>query len=320
MNYRAIWVNLFLVLLFFSGNVFAQTYAFKVLASKGNNTIDGQAIKVGTQISDNQTLIVSEGAYLSLAHHSGKAIEVPAGRHKVQDLSNKIAQNQSITAKYAKFVVNELTQEEQNAAAARNRFQHMNKTGSVERDLVISSVRLWLPLNSMLMGQQLLLKWSDVEKNPNATYQVQISDLSEKVLFSALTKEKELLIDLVKANLHNEPNFIVKVLPVDAASGKPKVLPEQIDGSILIKPENETVANLKAELAEIQKEFGNRSAIGKLAEANLFEENNMIANALLAYEEALKISGGVPQYKELYNSFLLRNAFLSADSLANLNK
>jgi DNA polymerase IIIc chi subunit len=320
MNYRSSIKAGFFLFFFCTCSVFAQDYAFKVLASKGNNTIDGQAVKVGAKISDNQTIKVSEGAYLSLAHHSGKAIEVAAGSYKAKDLSSKIGQNTSMTSKYAKFVVNELTQDEQSVAAARNRFQHMNKTGSVERDLTVSSVRVWLPLNSMIIGEQLLLKWSDAKADdPSTAYQVQISDLSDQVLFSSQTKERQLLVNLTAEQLAGQPHLIVKVLPVDAASGKLKVAPEQIDGSILIKPEGTALTELSKELADIRKEFGNTSAIGKLAEANFFEEKGLIADAVAAYETAIKISGNAPQYQELYTAFLVRNAFQTINT-ANLNK
>jgi DNA polymerase IIIc chi subunit len=319
MNYRSN-IQAVLVLFFLCiQSAFAQNYAFKVLASKGNNTIDGQAVKIGTKIFDNQVITVAEGAYLSLAHHSGKAIEVAAGSHKAKDLSGKIGQNTSMTSKYTKFVISELTQEEQSVAAARNRFQHMNKTGSVERDLVASSIKVWLPLNSMIIGEPFLLKWVDLKTDPSAAYQVQISDLSDQVLFSSQTKDQQLLIDLTSKQLANQPHLIVKVLPVDAASGKLKIAAEQIDGSILIKPEGTVLAELTKELSDIRQEFGNTSAIGKLAEANFFEEKGLIADAVSAYEAAIKISGNTPQYQEMYTAFLVRNAFQAANT-ATLNK
>ncbi|WP_448520357.1 hypothetical protein [Rhodoflexus sp.] len=310
MDYRSITTSVALFFLLI-GNAIAQDYAFKVLASKGTNTLDGQPIKVGFKITDNQTVFVPEGAYLSLAHHTGKAIEVAAGSHKVKDLSNKVVQQSSVTSKYAKFVVNELTQGEQ-SAAARNRFQHMNKIGSVERDLAVSSVRVWLPLNSTILSDQLLIRWSDVQ--PNESYEVQVSDLSDQLLYSSRTREQHLLLDLKSEQLSGQPYLIVKVIPVDQASGKIKIGAEQIDGNILVRPQGEALTNLQRELAEIRKEFGNNSAIGKLIEANFFEENDMIAEALNAYESALAISGQTPQYEEMYQAFLIRNAFKTANT------
>lgn len=318
MDYRLIGAS-FSLLLMCTWSALAQDYAFKVLATKGGNTIDGQPAKVGAKITDNQTVVVAEGAYLSLAHHSGKAIEVAAGSHKAKDLSSKIAQSSSMTNKYVKFVVNELTQEEQSSAAARNRFQHMNKTGSVERDLAVSSVKLWLPLNSNIMGDQLLVKWSDGQPDAEALYLVQISDLSDQVLFSSLTKDNRMMVDLTSKALAEQPHLIVKVLPVDAASGKTKIPAQQIDGSVLVRPESETLLQLQNELKAIREEFGANSAMGKLAEANFFEENGMIAEALHAYETALQLSGQVPSYQELYNAFLVRNDFRAANT-AKLNK
>lgn len=304
-------VGLIGLLLFWAGNLLAQNYAFKVLAVKGNVTLDSKPVKVGAIITDNQTLVVKEGSYLSLAHHSGKAIEVAPGTHKAKDLSARISSgNNSVTDKYIKFVVNELTQEDPEAStAARNRFQHMNKTGSVERDIAVSAVRTWLPLNSKLLGDQLLIKWSNVNPQPEELYEVKIFDLSEQLLFSKQTKEHQLLVDLAREKIANQSHLIVKVLPLDPTSGKARVNSEQLDGNVVIRLDAVTSKKLEAELLAIRKEFGEKSAIGKLAEANFFEENGFISEAIIAYEQALLLSGNASQYEALYKDFLTRNDF-----------
>jgi len=319
MNYQGNILASLVLFFLCTCSAWAQDYTFKVLASKGSNTIDGKPAKVGIKITDNQTIKVSEGAYLSLVHHSGKAIEVVAGLHKAKELSSKIGQSTTMTSKYAKFVVSELTQDEQSVAAARNRFQHMNKTGSVERDLIVSSVKVWLPMNSLIIGDKLLLKWSDTKAEPSTVYHVQVSDLSDEVLFTSQTKDQQLLINLTGGRLANQQHLIVKVLPVDASSGKLKVAAEQIDGCILIRPQGAVLTETTKELSEIRSEFGSNSAIGKLVEANLFEEKRMIADAIAAYEDAIRISGNALPYQELYNTFLIRNAFQAAGTLT-LNK
>ena len=49
-------------------NSFAQETAFRVLASKGINTSNGSALRVGSKITNDQSIEVGTSAYLGLAH------------------------------------------------------------------------------------------------------------------------------------------------------------------------------------------------------------------------------------------------------------
>lgn len=301
----------YLAFLFLSVNVAsAQDYAFKVLGSKGHNTVGGSTLKVGSKLTAVQTLEVGEGSYLGLAHSNGKTIELTKkGTYKVQDLIGQVNSSGTLTSNYAKFVIDELTEAGSEGVAAKNRFQHMNKTGSVKRD--VGAVRTMLPSSNKIFGNNLVLKWyikdgvtfeSQIDK-----YKVQLFNLNDEILFATEVKEMQATIDLTaNPKLSKEGVIIAKVIPMDK-NGKEFETAAMIDGDAISKLEENESKEITTQLVSINKD--NQGALGKLIEARFFEDKELYADAIHAYEEAIKISGGTEQFKKLYQFFLERNGF-----------
>ena len=307
----------YLAFLFLSVNVaFAQDYAFKVLGSKGHNTVGGSTLKVGSKLTATQTLEVGEGSYLGLAHSNGKTIELTKkGAYKVQDLVAQVNSSGTLTSQYAKFVIDELTEAGSEGVAAKNRFQHMNKTGSVTRGL--GSVATLLPGDKpKIYGNNLTLKWFLKEevafKDKIDRYKVQIANLSDETLYSGEVKGDMTTIDLSSnPKLSKEGVLITKIIPLDA-SGSPLENVGTIDGVAISRLEEGESKEISTELGTINKD--NQGALGKLIEARFFEDKELYADAIHAYEEAIKISGGAEQFKKIYQFFLERNSLTKETS------
>jgi len=296
--------------LLFSMAVMAQSYTFKVLGSKGDNKLDGTPMKVGTQLNDNQTLVVGSGAYVSLVHKNGKTLEIKnAGTFKVSDLVAKVGSSANLASKYAQFVASELSQGE-DAAAARNRSQHMKKTGSVDRGLGLA--RVFLPKSSKLYGGQLALKWELKESKEAATvtaYRIYGYDISDQLIEKFDVNTNTAIIDLNKdAYAKIGDNFYkFKVVALDA-NGKEVGEPvSTIDGNAVQRLTDSELESVQQELASITGEEA--SALNKLIEARFFEEKELYANAILSYEKAIELSNNLDSYKKMYDEFLYRNVF-----------
>lgn len=286
----------------------AQDYAFKVLASKGSNTVDNAPLKIGAKLKDSQTIKVASDSYLSLAHHSGKALEVAPGTHKIKELEAKVAQSTSVNSKYADFVIKELTQSDEGVAAAKNRFQHMNKTGSVVRDM--SLIATMLPVNTRMFGNQLVVRWymkDNSDANGEGNYKIMISDLSDNVIFTQQTQSTATTIDISKdPKLAEQQQLIVKVVPLDK-DGKERISAQAIVGNAIMRMSSEEMKELQNELQNITSKNQAPSALTKLIEARFFEEKELYADAIYAYEKAIELSDGTEQYKRIYEFFLDRN-------------
>src|SRR5690348_6017056 len=85
-------LTLLSALLALTSAVFAQDYAFKVLANKGTNEVKTgdawQPIKTGATLQSGDELKLSENAYIGLVHKTGKPMELKKpGSYKVADLA-----------------------------------------------------------------------------------------------------------------------------------------------------------------------------------------------------------------------------------------
>src|SRR5687767_4882806 len=127
-----------------SSYVFAQDYAFKVLANKGTNEIKSgeswQPLKTGASLRSGDEVKLADNAYIGLVHASGKPMELKtAGNYKVSDLAAKVGSGSSVLNKYTDFILSS-----NSAEAKKNR---PSATGAVHRATESASIKLLLPEN-----------------------------------------------------------------------------------------------------------------------------------------------------------------------------
>jgi Tfp pilus assembly protein PilF len=64
---------------------------------------------------------------------------------------------------------------------------------------------------------------------------------------------------------------------------------------------------VKKSLDTVINEVAEQTAINKLILAGFYEENNLLIDAIGAYEEAIKLAPDVASFQEAYDEFLLRH-------------
>ena len=292
---KARWITLFVFILI-TNSLLAQTYTFKVLASKGKTEIKAadawQTLKVGASLNLTDEIKIAENAYLGLMHASGKPLELKEAKsYKVSDLVERAKSGSSVLMKYTDFILSS-NQAKQNRLSA---------TGAVHRG-VKDPIVLLLPAREKadLYGEKISLQW--LAKEVTGPYEVIITNLMEEPLARFETSETQLMIAVNEGSLKNEPNFLVKV----KVKGKPSLSSD--GGSIkkLTGSDREKVATLVNEFSAALEE---NSALNKYVMAGFYEENLLINDALTAYQEAIKMAPDVDFYKEAYADFLTRLGF-----------
>jgi len=312
------FLSVLMVSLLFSATTFAQS--FKIMGSKGNNTVGGQPLKIGAQLSDDQTIDIA-GDYLGLIYKDGRPLELRTkGSFKVKDLVGKLGKANSLANKYISLVADELSQDN-SASASKSRSQHMKKTGSVTRSL--GSVQVLLPTRSFVYGDKAAIRWFLKDVNANSKfksedikgYTVYFTDLADAVLHTESISKDDLTVDLNSEKLKSQAMFIIKVVPVkqDGTLAEPL---GNIDGNVVEKVDAETMKSIKEELATINEPGVEPSALSKLIEARFFEEKELYSDAIASYEKVLELSGGLEAYNEMYKSFLYRNNLTKESFLA----
>ncbi|SMG40446.1 hypothetical protein SAMN05661096_02748 [Marivirga sericea] len=286
----------------------AQSYVFKVLANKGDNSVkiegaDWTKLKTGQSLNSGDELKLSEEAYLGLMHNSGKTLEVKtAGSHTVSGLAaNLKSKNTSVASKYADFVMNRMSDDEGSADYRKS----LGATGAVDRALASgASIKIMALSSSEIINDEVILRWNEPKQEGEEealTYEVTFSNLFDETIATETVDNTSYLLDRSKKPFAGE-NFIKVKVQVKGEDLKSD------DYAITIKPEEET-AEIKETLEQLKSEIEGESAMDKLVMAAFYEDNDLLLDALTAYEQAIQKAPNVPVFEKAYEDFLIRNGF-----------
>lgn len=293
---------LFLLSLTWAAN--AQDYAFRVLGSKGSNTVNGQTIKIGQKIKDADAVVVADGGYLGLAHSNGRTIEVKeAGNYSVDELIKKVPQKTtSLANKYTAFVISELTGA--SASSGTNRV----KTGAVTRALLTPIVVNLPKKSAVAKGSSLAVKWEpnntmNVELTGEEVYKVTVMSLFRNELMSTKTNGNVAIIDLSDEAFADHSNIMISVQAVGSDFIKS-------DEHVLQVMNDSDQNALELELAELPADD---TAISHMIKGRYFEDKGLYANAINEFEMAMKDADN-EEYQNYYTDFLIRNGLKKANN------
>jgi hypothetical protein len=310
--------NIVFLLIFFSVclSTVAQPVAFTVTGVKGLAKADNSPLKIGAKIKNNQTVKLEQNSYLSLATTDNRVLEVTAkGAYSVTDLLTKVPKKQSLSASYVEFVVDELTKGSEDGIAAKNRFQHMNKTGSVKRDINMGAnsgkksyqfsfliEKIEAPDHGLLLfGNTLDIDWAvvqDASAEKINAYEVEILNLEEVSIFSQTVNQPSISIDLSMIDLKNQEGILFRVTPLNSMGEAWDASRYDLMINLLNDAQKQEVA------AKLPK--GNTPMM-KLAEAKFLEDQKYYLDAIYAYKQAIKMGNNDPIYETLYYRFWLRH-------------
>jgi hypothetical protein len=283
-------------LLAISAGVSAQDYAFKVLASKGKNEVKSgaawESLKTGATLNSSDELKLSDNAYIGLVHSSGKPFEVKeAGLYKISDLEKRVPAGSSVLNKYTDFILSS------NSSGATNR---LSATGAVHRDLNTAgpaAIKLHLPGtdHAWIFNNTSIVSWEASGAGP---YVITVKNMFEDVLEKAETPENSFKIDLGNKKYVRENAVLIEV----SSKADPKLVSKRHMIKKLSPAEAEKIS---AALQQIKTDVSEETAVNKLILAGFYENNNLLIDAISAYEQALQLEPEA--YGEMYEAFLLRN-------------
>ena len=290
-----------LVILLVGSQVFSQGYTFKVLANRGENKIktgsETKPLKTGASLKSDDELIVSSNAYLGLVHSSGKTMELKeAGNHKVSELAQRVSQGgSSVASKYADFVLSKMS-----AEGKKNR---LSATGAVHRGPE-DPISVFLPSISEIYGDRALIQW-DSSQVANA-YKVTIRNMFDDTLMEIKTNENGIEVDMTDEKLAKE-----NVLLIEVSDGNDPT--RKTESKAIRRLSEDKTTQVKDQLDALMEGVEEVTALNKFILAGFFEENNLLADALTAYQEAINMAPEVDTFKESYEEFLYRNAMLKSN-------
>lgn len=285
-------VTVILALILVSSFTYGQDYAFKVMANKGSNEVKSgdtwQPLKTGASLKSTDELKLVDNAYIGLIHASGKPLEMrQSGSYKVADLAAKVGGGSSVINKYTDFILSS------NAETKKNK---LSATGAVHRATETAAIKLMLPEKyADVYNTTAVINWDG--NKALGPYVVVVKNVFEDQLASFETPETTLTIDLADPKLASEVAILIEV----SSKNNPKQISKQHMIKKMAAADKEKVKN---SLTGIMGEVSDPTALNKFILAGFYEENNLLIDAIVAYEEAVKLE---PSYRESYDEFLIRN-------------
>lgn len=289
-------------LVFTMGTAFSQGFTFKVLANKGQNKVkkaSGELVtlKTGALLFEKEEILTSDDAYIGLMHKTGKTTEIRGGgSNKVSDLASKISTKKtSAASRYAQFIAAKMGEGDNNSLRSRT-----NTTGAVSRAVGDGAIEVLLPNSVDVLSDEATVRWNAPEGAEDGTqYVVTIKNIFDEVIYNEETDKTA--VNLNFASMENESGLYI-------FNVKKKDDDEVASGDYGIK---KVSATDKPEVAEslkaLRSEITDQSALSNLVLAGFFEENALLLDALTQYEQAIKQSPDVEDFKRLYEDFLINN-------------
>jgi len=283
----------FVLFLLIPATVTAQDYVFRVLVNKGQNELksgyDWTPIKVGVTLKSGDELKVSKNGYLGLVHVTGKPLEVKdAGQHKVADLSAKVKEGSSVLNKYTDFILS-------SDAESRN---NLTATGAVHRGYDEIKVFLPKPQHAIVYNEEIAVSWA--QEPETTTYVVRFNSMFGDELEKLEVQDTSLVIDLNNRKFVNEDNILVSV--------SSKTSPQKRSESWMLKKLSAADKKRIAEaLKEIREQVNEETALNQLVLAGFYESHALLIDAATAYRRAISLAPDVPQFRNAYSDFIIRN-------------
>ncbi|GAB4123773.1 MAG: hypothetical protein OHK0045_03730 [Raineya sp.] len=296
----------------------AQDYAFKVMATNGSVRLKNANKRVwaGTALSAADEIVVGANSYIGLMHKGGKTLEIKqAGNYKVSQLNSQVAStNSSNSAKYVSYVAGEMAKADRQDINKNHR-KYMAVTGSVERATYSTALAYFLHEPSGKAAEVSLFNPVATIRlygNPilpnnvaNKTFLVRVSDFRNKELFRQEVKANEqgqatVTIDFSKFPYKGDPTFIVE------SSVKEAKEPEanRARYNVTLLKEGEKYEAMQKAMADF---VGETSALSKIVQAGIFEQEGLVLDAATCYEAAIAAEPEVSTFKIAYEDFIARN-------------
>ena len=299
----------FLMLSLMMSQVRGQDFAFRVLASKGDNQLKAREtedvwrpLKTGEKLKAGDEIKAAEDTYLGLVHHSGKTLEIKqAGHYTASQLVDLIKKGEStVLGKYANFLMTKMSEEEQDVVKDYRRYQ--NATGAVKRAMSsATALKVLMSQTTTVLGPMVTIRWIEADLPEKPAYVVTLKDKFSKTIKTLKTKEPFITIGLEESAMANQDLIIFDV----RVAGKKRYRSEEYG---IKKLDVKGGEDLKEELAAINE--GNvQSAMGYLLKATFFEENELLLDAITAYEKAIDLEPEVAEFKMLYSRFISAQKF-----------
>lgn len=282
----------------------AEKPDFSVLAIQGDVTVkrdkdnDWKKINPGEKLYSKDQIKISKGAYVGLIHSTGSPIEIKnSGNYTVQKLITQATGKKSndVTKKFTTYIIDEMTKSDDKSGAGYK--GNMKTLGAVERSVGGSKAGIVarLPRGTYAIDSKLDFSW--YPKSGVKLYNFSLKNAEGKEVFKKAVSTTNLTVNLDEIKMNRGECYNWSVSSDNAKS----------DDFCVMRMTVEDLKQVNNDISQINSEVGkNPGSIGHLVLASYYEEKNIVNRAISSYQQALKLSPNVDNYKKFYSLYLSR--------------
>lgn len=279
---------------------------FKVLSATGDIKVQQndkqnqwESVTTGVKLLENDKIKIAGNSYLGLIHSSGKTIEIKQeGTYSVNDLAKGIKPvNTVVSQQLADFMIDVFAKVD-DPSNLTNYQGSMSVTGSVERNLALKAVKVFMPKATNIINPNMTFTWYNIEEATG--YMFNLMDKFARPVFEKEMTDTTITVNLNELNIDKEDCYFWNVYCIN----EPKIQSQEYCVFLLsdktAKTINDTLNILKNEIGD------DKTALNKLVIASYYEKNNLLNEAMQYYQFALNEAPDVENYKKAYAMFLIR--------------
>lgn len=283
------------LLIFSTSLVSAQEVSFRMLMHSGEVRVQkGMEVKTlstGMLLYPGEEISLGENGYVALVHIAGSTLELTKpGNYAIKALEQ---QAEDIVAypnamQYAEYAAGNISPETKKNRLVASAYEMRGEVG------VNRKIRIYIPSAVKVLNHRVLLRWEAVE---NVMYEVVIRNMHDKILFRQRVRKNEVILDMNTPELKAANVLLVHV---------------EAEGNSHVSSETYALKKLSdVNRLELQEELEMLSPGNNAAEylilAGFYESKNLLADAMMCYNEAVNHAPQVYGYRQAYEEFLLRN-------------
>ncbi|MBI5325994.1 MAG: hypothetical protein HZB41_12105 [Ignavibacteriae bacterium] len=297
-------ICLFFLIVFFV-QVHAQNYEFCVLGKIGTALVQNfgsksrNELKTGDQLRKNDIITLKENSYLGLVHSSGKTIEIrKSGEYKISKLKDELLGNKSTSVIPNLIEIIFGNKSNMKDLLDSKKSKKIYSKGSIERSLDVEQFVIMSPKKMILIGKDIELIWS--KYSANNKYEIKITDRFNKTIFTKVTEDTLVKINQNELKLEKDQYYFWKVNLLSI----PQI---NTDEGYFLFMSDSKISEIRKNVEQLQKNLSDKETpVTKILLAFYYENNLLVEEADREFKEAIELSPGVSDYKELYEAFKMR--------------